>query len=352
MSLESVLTTTRRHWLIGLTFAVLANACGSPTAPTPSIPAPTLSAPADDAVAGTPAVLVVNNVSVGDDGPADLRLHAGHDPGGGGGRQPAGHRNGNCRGPRRTDQLSGAPRPSRPAAATTGGRVPCRTVPRAMVERFPFPSRLRPECRPGHRHIQPVESQSGGERGGRVHGRGDRSRTDARRADLRVVGVRAGRLPALGRQRGGAAGSRRTHGVYRHLDGHRALHGHRSRRPSRDPREPRDGVDASSTSTTRGPRSRSLAPELHRRLRPFRTNARVSASEISPTGATGSNGNSTTFEETAAKYIIDPARSSFSIHSISFNGATTRATVLAPCRFGSTEIADRACSAWRTAPVA
>ena len=39
------------------------------------------------------------------------------------------------------------------------------------------------------------------------------------------------------------------------------------------------------------------------------------------------------------EYRIDPARSSFSIHSISFNGATTRATVLAPCRFGSTELA-------------
>ena len=63
MSLESVLTTIRRHCLVGLSFAVLASACGSPTAPTPSIPAPTLSAPADDAFAGTPAILVVNNVT-------------------------------------------------------------------------------------------------------------------------------------------------------------------------------------------------------------------------------------------------------------------------------------------------
>jgi hypothetical protein len=43
-----------------------------------------------------------------------------------------------------------------------------------------------------------------------------------------------------------------------------------------------------------------------------------------------------------ANYVIDPARSSFSIASINYNrppGAATRATILAPCRFFSTEIA-------------
>jgi hypothetical protein len=36
-------------------------------------------------------------------------------------------------------------------------------------------------------------------------------------------------------------------------------------------------------------------------------------------------------------YVNDPARSSFSVNTITFNGGMTRATVLAPCRFGATE---------------
>ena len=116
MSLESVLTTIRRHWLVGLSFAVLANACGSPTAPTPSIPAPTLSAPADDAFAGTPAILVVNNVTSATTAPRTYDFTLATTQAEVGGRQPASRRVGNCRGPRRPDELSGAQRPFRPAA--------------------------------------------------------------------------------------------------------------------------------------------------------------------------------------------------------------------------------------------
>ncbi len=63
MRFASALRAARSRWLAGFAVAVLASACGSPTSPTPGLPAPTLSAPADDAFAGTPPVLVVNNVS-------------------------------------------------------------------------------------------------------------------------------------------------------------------------------------------------------------------------------------------------------------------------------------------------